>query len=221
MSDLKDKLLKDYRSLQESRLTSLRKFLIFIGQNPYKMSRKQLDDISKSERYRSWLIDQNTGKTQKYNEIEERVLNLNPKQKIKVVLDTGDTHHINKIHPSHTVQQKRIKNEILNVTNKSAIDIHHSPGHLISRGMGKRGYMATGKGKVVLQKFLGKRHKTFYKDDIDFCEAENDQYSYQEMPNNKNVAQKVLDKSKKLKSIDKGSIIVNPTMPEISDTKEK
>lgn len=215
MSDLKDRLWEKYVGLEEGRLTPLRKFLNYIGQDPYKMTRKQLNSISKSQRYKKWLEVNSIEKLQTKNGLEERT--LNPKQKLKVVLDVGDTHHSKKIHPSHIAQQKRIKSEILGVTNKSAMDMYHSPGHLISRGMGKRGYMATKKGRVILQKFLGKRHKTFYKDDVNFCEAENDQYNYQ----HNEVSQKKPSKEKKIKSLDKGDIIVNPTMPEISNTKEK
>ncbi len=214
-----------YRSfIRARRLTPLRRFVLFVGQDPSEKSRKQLDKISKTSRYKQWLIlrklkkmADNLRKTDP-NLQNEDVSYQRPSdlpQPRKKGLDAHDLER-RRHHPyvTHTQKQRRIKTAIMSLINRGKGDVHHTPGHVMSvNPKAVHGFLAMRKGRTMVQKQVGhKPQRTFYTDDVNI---------YEEDHLISPKTQKVLRKSREIK-LRTNTIEVNPPInPDSNDKGEK
>lgn len=218
---LEKELDQHYKSfINARRLTPLRRFVVFIGQDPSEKSRKQLDKISKTSRYKQWVILRRLKKMA--DELRKNDPNLQQEDvsyqaptdapKRKRGLDVKDLES-RRHHPyvTHTQKQKRIKTAIMSLVNRGRGDVHQSPGHIMSLNpKAVHGFLAMRKGRTMVQKKAGhKPQKTFYTDEVNINEDDN-------ILSKK--TQRVLNKSKEIK-LKTNTIQINPPVHDDQDDK--
>lgn len=210
-----------YRSfIHANRLTPLRRFVLFIGQDPSEKSRKQLDKMSSTSRYKQWLILRRLKKMadelrktdpnlQKEDVSYQRPSDIQVRPK---GLDTHDLEHRrHHEYVSHTKKQKRIKSAIMSLVNRGMGDVYHSPGHIMSTNpKALHGFLAMRKKRVMVQKNIGhKPQKTFYTED----DSDN------KTPMLSPKTTKLLNKSKEIK-LKTNTIQINPPIDPVNDNQD-
>lgn len=208
-----------------SRISPLRRYLFAIGKSPdpTKISKEELTKIENSSRYKQWKILRKlrhmAAETKKREEklkeetIDEvATLNTKPPK-----LDVGDPSTRRRgHHKTHKQKLKFIKQQIIAARDKGMGDIVRDPTAIVSKNpKAKHGFLAIGKGKVVVRKTVGHRpQKTFkFQEDITIM-AKDDQ---PQTDNKKDIVrngvsdktQRLLDKSKEIK-LKTGTIEINP-----------
>ena len=210
-----------YRSfIRAKRLTPLRRFVLFIGQDPSEKSRKQLDKMSSTSRYKQWLILRRLKKMadelrktdpnlQKEDISYQRPSDIQVRPK---GLDTHDfEHRRHHQYVSHAKKQKRIKSAIMSLVNRGMGDVYHSPGHIMSTNpKALHGFLAMRKKRTMVQKNIGhKPQKTFYTED----DSDN------KTPMLSPKTTKLLNKSKEIK-LKTNTIQINPPIDPVNDNQD-
>lgn len=170
--NLKEKLLEQYYNgtLNEQKITSLRRFIAMTGRDYTKMTPKQIDKISNTSAYkqfrklRSMLrMQQKSESLKRKIQNEDLITEYKRAAEIGTLqrrshLDVGE-YHKQQVHAKKGQKQKILKQKILNVSSSQPVDIHMHPGQYLYRSLGPRGFLATKKGRTIL-KGVSKSGKT-------------------------------------------------------------
>lgn len=200
------------------RLTPLKRFVFFIGQDPSEKSRKQMDKISATSRYKEWLklrkMIQLGMKIKKQQ--NESIMELVERKRIgskRTKLDYDDITHRHVSHRTHSQKLRDTKSQIINSLNTGLGHIHNDPTTMITANpKAKHAFMAMGKGKTVIRKRVGHRPQRTFRMRIG-----EDSQQKQEITNQKEItitadkkAKDAMEKAK-TKVLRKNSVVeINP-----------
>lgn len=210
-----------------NRLSPLRRYLFLIGKSPDpdKLSKQEQAKIENSSRYKQWKILKKlqhiAAEIKKREEKlkEETIEEVKPPTFKQPKLDVGEPSSRRRVHhKTHAQKLKFIKQQVIAARDKGFGDIVRDPTSITSKNpKAKHGFLAIGKGKIVVRKRIGHRpQKTFkFQEDITIM-AKDEQ---PQTDNKKDIirngvsdkTQRLLDKSKEIK-LKTGTIEINPPM---------